>query len=128
MKIGITVRTGGIFALNYSARPKKNVLMILIIKAFLATKTFEKTLFYYKGLSANNIMLVENNEVVREEEKLENIANNNHFTNVTTHLKLKSTNINLKTNLESIINTFQNHESVQRINLTNFHSKFSLKF
>ena len=50
------------------------------------------------------------------------------MTNVTTHLKLKPTKTDPKLNLESIIDTFQNHESVQRIKLANFHSKSSLKF
>ena len=50
---------------------------------------------------------------------------NNYFTNITTHLKLKPTKIDPKANLESIIDTFQNHESVQRIK---FHSKSSLNF
>ena len=53
---------------------------------------------------------------------------NNYFTNITTHLKLKPTKIDSKVNLESLINTFQNHESVQRIKLANFHFKSSLKF
>ena len=53
---------------------------------------------------------------------------NNYFTNITTHLKLKPIKINLKANLESIINTFQNHGSVQRIKLANFLSKSGLKF
>ena len=34
---------------------------------------------------------------------------NNYFTNITTHLKLKPTKIDPKANLESIIDTFQNH-------------------
>ena len=53
---------------------------------------------------------------------------NNYFTNITAHLKLKPTKIDRKANLESIIDTFQNHESVQRIKLANFHSKSSSKF
>ena len=56
------------------------------------------------------MILVEDNEIVREEEIIANIMNN-YFTNITTHLKL-----------ESIIDTFQNNESVQRIKLANFHS------
>ena len=72
-------------------------------------------------------MLVENNEIVREEEIIANIMKN-YFTNITTHLKLKPTKTDPKTNLESIRDTFQNHESVQRIKLANFHSKSSLKF
>ena len=49
--------------------------------------------------------LVENNEIVREEDIIANIMNN-HFTNITTHLKLKPTKIDPKTNLESVIDTF----------------------
>ena len=53
---------------------------------------------------------------------------NNYFTNITIHLKLKPTKFDPKENLESTIDTFQNHESVHRIKLANFHSKSSLKF
>ena len=53
---------------------------------------------------------------------------NNHFTNIINHLKLKSTKIDPKANLESIIDTFPNHVSVQRVKLANFHSKSNLKF
>ena len=58
------------------------------------------------------------------------IANivNNYFTSITTHLKLRPTKTDPKRNLESIIDTFQNNESVQRIKLANFHSKSSLTF
>ena len=71
------------------------------------------------------MMLVENNETVRKEEIIANII---YFTNITTHLKLKPTKIDPKVNLASIIDTFQNHGSVQRIKLANFHSKSSLTF
>ena len=73
------------------------------------------------------MMLVENNEIVREEETIANIMNN-YFTNITTHLKLRPTKTDPKANLESITDTFQNHESVQRIKLPNFHSKSSSTF
>ena len=53
---------------------------------------------------------------------------NNYFANITIHLKLKPTKFDPKENLESTIDTFQNHESVHRIKLANFHSKSSLKF
>ena len=72
------------------------------------------------------MMLVENNEIVREEEIIANIMNN-YFTNVTIHLKLKP-KIDPKENLESIKDTFENHESIQRIKLANFHSKSNLTF
>ena len=52
---------------------------------------------------------------------------NNYFANITTQLKLKSTKIDPKADLESIIHTFQNHKSPQRIEVANFHSKSSLK-
>ena len=93
-------------------------------KKFWKTK---KPFFSSKGLNTNNMMLVEDNEIVREEEIIANIMNN-YFTNITTHLKLKPTKIDPKANLESIIDTFHMHESVQRIKLANFHSKSSLKF
>ena len=73
------------------------------------------------------MMPVENNEIAREEEIISNIMNN-YLTNITTHLKLKPTKIDPKTNLESIIDTLQNHESVRRIKLANFHSKSNLTF
>ena len=73
------------------------------------------------------MMLVEDNGIVRNEEIIANIMNN-YFTNITTHLKLKPTKIDPKANLESITDTFQNHESVQRIELTNFQYKSNLKF
>ena len=65
------------------------------------------------------MMLAEDNEIVREEEIIANTMNNN-FTNITTH--------HSKANLKSMIDTFQNHESVQRIKLANFHCKSSLKY
>ena len=55
------------------------------------------------------MMLVENNEIVREEEVKANI--NNYFTNITAHLKLKPTKTDPKAKT-----------------LENFHSKSSLKF
>ena len=100
------------------------------VKSISDYKKFWKTIkpfFSNKVLNTNNMMLVEDNEIVRKEEIIANIMNN-YFTNITTHLKLKPTKIDRKANLESIIDTFQNHESVQRINLANVHSKSSLKF
>ena len=73
------------------------------------------------------MIFVEDNEIVREEEIIANIKNN-YFTNITTHLKLKPTKTDPKVYLKGITDTFQNHESVQRIRLANFHCKSSLKF
>ena len=130
MKTGTTIRSKGIFVLNYSTRPKKNILVTFNVKSISDNKKFWKTIkpfFSNKGLNANSMMLVEDNGIVRNEEIIANTMNN-YFKNITTHLKLKPTKIDLKANLESIIDTFQNHESVQRIKLANFHLKSSLKF
>ena len=81
---------------------------------FLTTKKFRKNIkpfFSNKSLNTNNVMLVEDNEIVRKEEIIANIMNN-YFINITTHLKLEPTKIDPKANLESMINTFQNHESL----------------
>ena len=72
-------------------------------------------------------MLVVDNKIVREEEIIANIMNN-YLTNFVTHLKLNPTKTDPKANLESIINTFRNHKSVQRIKFANLHSEPSLKF
>ena len=74
----------------------------------MATKNLGKLwgyCFSNKGLSTDNIMLVENNKIVRDEEKLANVMNN-YFTNTTTRLKLQPSKIDPKINLENIINTF----------------------
>ena len=42
MKTGIIIRSKGIFVLNYSVKPKKNVLVILVSKVFLTAKNSGK--------------------------------------------------------------------------------------
>ena len=42
MKTGTTIKSKGVFVLNYSARPKKNMLVILMSKVFLTTKNSGK--------------------------------------------------------------------------------------
>lgn len=72
-------------------------------------------------LRRNNIVLAAKNKII--------LANKNIIiTNINPHLKLKLTKIDHRTNLEKMINTFQNHESDKRNYLTNFHSKSSVKF
>ena len=118
------------FCVKLLRQTKEKYFSDINVKSISDNKKFWKTIkpfFSNKGLNTNNMMLVEDNEIVREEEIIANIMNN-YFTNITTHLKLKPTKIDPKTNLESIIDTFKNHESVQRIKLANFYSKSSLKF
>ena len=118
------------FCVDLLRQTKEKYFSDINVKSISGNKKFWKTIkpfFSNKGLNTNNMMLVENNEIVCEEEIIANIMNN-YFTNITTHLKLKPTEIDPKANLESIIDTFQNHESVQRVKLANFLSKSSLKF
>ena len=117
------------FCVKLLHQTKEKYFSDINVKSISDNKKFWKTIkpfFSNKGLNTNNMMLVEDNEIVREEEIIANIMNN-YFTNITTLLKLKPTKIDSKANLESIIDTFQNHESVQRIKLANFHTKSSLK-
>ena len=118
------------FCAKLLRQTKEKYFSDINVKSVSDNKKFWKTIkpfFSNKGLNTNNMMLVEDNEIVREEEIIANVMNN-YFTNITTHLKLKSTKTDLIANLKSIIDTFQNHESVQRIKLVNFHSKSRLKF
>ena len=118
------------FCVKLLRQTKEKFFSDINVKSISDNKKFWKTIkpfFSNKGLNTNSMMLVEDNGIVRNEEIIANIMNN-YFTNITTHLKLKPSKIDPKANLESIIDTFQNHESVQRIKLANFHSKSSLKF
>ena len=117
------------FCVKLLCHTKEKYSSDINVKSIPDNKKFWKTIkpfFSNKGLNTNN-MLVEDNGIVRNEEIMANIMNN-YFTNITTHLKLKPTKIDRKANLESIIDTFQNHESVQRIKLANIHSKSNLRF
>ena len=118
------------FCVKWLRQTKEKYFSDINVKSISNNKKFWKTIklfFSNKGLNTNNMMLEENNRIVREEETIANIMNN-YFTNITTYLKLKPTKIDPKANLESIIDTFRNRESVQRIKLANFHSKSGLKF
>ena len=113
------------FCVKLLRQTKEKYFSDINVKSISDNKKFWKTIkpfFSNKGLNTNNMMLVEDNEIVREEEIIANIMNN-YFTNITTHLKLKPTKIDPKVNLEIIIDTFHNRESVQRIKLANFRSK-----
>ena len=118
------------FCVKLLCQNKEKYFSNINVKSISDNKKFWKTMkpfFLNKGLNTNNMMLLEDNKIVVEEEIIANIKNN-YVTNITTHLNLKSTQIDSKANLESIIVTFQNHESVQRIKLANLHSNSSLKF
>ena len=118
------------FCVKLLRQTKEKYFSDINVKSISGNEKFWKTIkpfFSNKGLNANNMMLVEDNKIVCEEEIIANIMSS-YFKNIITHLKLKPTKTDLKVNLESIIDTFRNHESVQRIKLANFHFKTSLKF
>ena len=103
------------FCVKVLCQTKEKYCSDINVKSNSDNKSFWKTIktfFSNKGLNTNNMMLVEDNETVREEEITANIMND-HFKNITAQLKLKPTKIDPKANLESIsiIDTFQNHES-----------------
>ena len=109
------------FCVKLLCQTKEKIFSDINVKSISDNKKFWKTIkpfFSNKGLNTNIMMLVEDNRIVHNEEIIANIMNN-YFTNITTHLKLKPSKIDPKANLESIIDTFQNHESVQRIKLAN---------
>ena len=104
------------FCVKLLCQTKEKYFSDINVKSISEKKKFWKTIkpfFSNKSLNTNNMMLAEDNGIVPNEEVIANI--NNYFTNITTHLKLKPTKIDPKANLESIVHTFQNHESVQRI-------------
>ena len=86
-----------------------------------------KFIFSNKGLSSNNIFLVEENERVNDDRKIATIMNR-YFTNITKHMNLKANKISHQEELLNILDTFKNQMSVQRIKLANFHSYSTLNF
>ena len=93
------------FCVKLLRQTKEKYFNDINVKSISDNKKFWKTIkpfFSNKGLNTNNMMLVEDNEIVREEEIIANIMNN-YFTNITTHLKLKPTKIDPKTIRSNII-------------------------
>ena len=79
------------FCVKLLRQTKEKYFSDINVKGISDNKKFWKTIKAFlskKGLNTNNMMLVENNEMVREEEIVGNIMNN-YFANITTHLKLK---------------------------------------
>ena len=70
---------------------------------------------------------MEENEIVNDKRKIATIMNR-YFTNITKHVNLKANKISHRKELVNILDTFKNHNSVQRIKLANFHSYSTLKF
>ena len=79
------------------------------------------------GLNPNNILLVEGNEIVKDDEKIPTVMNS-YFTNITKHMNLKANKISHQEELVNILDTFKNHKSVQRIKLANLHTYSTLNF
>ena len=76
------------FCVKLLRQTKQKYFNDINVKSISDYNKFWKTIkpfFSNKGLNTNSIMLVENNELVGQEERIANIMNN-YFTNITTHL------------------------------------------
>ena len=80
-----------------------------------------KPFFSNKALNSNNILLVEGNKIVNGNRKITTIMSR-YFTNITKHMNLKVNKTSHREELVNILDTFKNHNSVQRFKLVNFHS------
>lgn len=99
MKTGVAVRRQVIFVKKIS----HNKDIYEIIELPFVTKVQLKT----------NLM---KNKWLSDEQKREDIMNN-QLTSITSNMILKTTKTDPKVNLESIENTFQNHESILMVEL-----------
>ena len=75
------------FSVKLPRKTKEKYFSDINVKSISDNKRFWKTIkpfFFNKGLNTNNMMLVEDNKIVREEEIIANIMNN-YFTNITAH-------------------------------------------
>ena len=118
------------FCVNLLRKTKKDYFNDLNIKNITDNKAFWKTIkpyFSNKGLNSSSLILSEKNKIVTNDQDIANIMNN-YFTGITSHLNLKPDQINHSENLANIIENFKNHESIQRINLDNFHHRKTFNF
>ena len=75
------------FSVKLLRQTKEKYFSDIKVKSISDNKRFWKTIkpfFSNKALNTNNMMLVEDNKIVREEEIIANIMNN-YFTNITNH-------------------------------------------
>ena len=85
MKTGIIIRSKRRFCFKLLRYTKEKYFSDNNVKSTSDNKKFWKTIkpfFPNNGLNTNNIMLVENKVIVREEEIIVNIMNN-YFTHIT---------------------------------------------
>ena len=78
------------FCVKLLHQTKEKYFSDINVKSISDNKRFWKTIkpfFSNKGLNTNNMMLVEDNEIVREEEIIANIMNN-YFINITQDTKI----------------------------------------
>ena len=97
------------FNVKFPCQTKEKYFSDDNVNSISDNKHFWKTIklfFSIKGLSTNNIIIVENKKIFCDKEKLTSIRND-YFTNITIHLKFKPTKIGLKVNLKSIKNFFK---------------------
>ena len=79
-----------------------------------------------QGLNPHNILLREK-KIVSDDKKIATITNN-CFRKITKQVNLKASKFNQQEKLVSILDTFKNHDSVERIKLLNCYPKSTIIF
>ena len=101
------------FCVNLLRKTKKDYLNDLNIKNITDKKAFWKTIkpyFSNKGLNSSSLILSEKNKIVTNDHDITSVMNN-YFTGITSHLNLKTDQINHSENLTNIIENIKNHEA-----------------
>ena len=121
------------YCVNLLRKSKKNYFQNLNVKDLADNKKFWKSVkpyFSKKGINSNKILLKENDCLVSNEIEVAQIMNN-FFVNITKELDLKDEgdqrNINIYSNLESILENSSNHPSIEKIE-QNFDSQELFSF
>ena len=106
------------FCVNLLRKNKKTYFRNLEVKDLKDNRKFWKTIkpfFSNKGSSGNKLLLKENNRLISDESEL-SVIMNEFFVNITKGLELKDDRENnLNLSLESILEKFEFHQSVEKI-------------
>ena len=102
---------------NLLRKTKKEYFSNLNLKNVKDSKSFWKVvkpLFSDKEFKGNNIILKENDKLVRNDLNISNIMND-YFVNISKNLEIKPSEVDPSKSLHEITKTFKNHHSIQRI-------------
>lgn len=94
----------------------------LLQKIGIAKKRSVKPFFSNKSLNSKRVMLVVKNEIVSDGRKIATIMNK-YFNDINKHVNLRADKISHREKLVNVLDTFIYDDSLQRINLADFHYK-----